>query len=107
MSGQNGEALLPGALANTLFVSCLACRRACPHKSPVALRQMYANLEEEYGLVRHAMNIYDRATKAVDDADKFEVYQISIKKAAEYFGVTHTRDIFERAIEVRGKREHY
>eukprot|EP01052_Picozoa_sp_SAG31_P025203 SAG31_NODE_2196_length_6219_cov_1.796569_4_plen_160_part_00 len=72
---------------------------ACPAKNVKLFYLMYANLEEQYGLVRHAMNIYDRATKAVDDADKFEVYQVSIKKAAEYFGVTHTREIFERAIE--------
>lgn len=35
---------------------------------------MYAQLEEEYGLAKRAMNIYDRATRVVVDADKFEVY---------------------------------
>eukprot|EP01050_Picozoa_sp_SAG11_P001121 SAG11_NODE_46_length_20454_cov_11.499386_14_plen_168_part_00 len=70
-----------------------------PPESVKLFYLLYANLEEEYGLVRHAMNIYERATKAVSDEHKFEVYQISIKKAAEYFGVTNTRDIFERAIE--------
>jgi pre-mRNA-splicing factor SYF1 len=34
---------------------------------------MYANLEEDYGLAKRAMAIYDRATKVVEDGDKFEV----------------------------------
>lgn len=34
---------------------------------------MYGKLEEEYGLAKRAMNIYDRATQVVVDADKFEV----------------------------------
>ena len=34
---------------------------------------MYAQLEEEYGLAKRAMAIYDRATRGVADEDKFEV----------------------------------
>jgi pre-mRNA-splicing factor SYF1 len=34
---------------------------------------MYGKLEEEHGLARHAMRIYDRATSAVDDKDRLEV----------------------------------
>lgn len=34
---------------------------------------MYAQLEEEHGLAKRAMNIYDRAATAVQDADKFDV----------------------------------
>eukprot|EP01051_Picozoa_sp_SAG22_P018639 SAG22_NODE_3196_length_1862_cov_2.152014_1_plen_457_part_10 len=82
--------------ARDLFEQVLT---VCPAKPVKLFYLMYAKLEEEHGLVRHAMNIYDRATKAVHDADKYELYQISVKKAAEYFGVTHTRDIFERSIE--------
>jgi pre-mRNA-splicing factor SYF1 len=33
---------------------------------------MYAQLEEEHGLAKRAMNIYDRAASAVQDADKFD-----------------------------------
>lgn len=36
---------------------------------------MYAKLEEDYGLAKRAMNIYDRATQVVEDKDKFEVNQ--------------------------------
>lgn len=34
---------------------------------------MYGKLEEEHGLARHAMRIYDRATRAVSDEDRLEV----------------------------------
>ena len=34
---------------------------------------MYAQLEEDYGLAKRAMNIYERATQSVADEDKFEV----------------------------------
>lgn len=34
---------------------------------------MYAKLEEEHGLAKRAMNIYDRGTRSVADEDKFEV----------------------------------
>lgn len=59
---------------------------------------MYGSLEEERGLARHAMRIYDRATKAVADEDKFAMFQFYITKAATNFGLTSTRSIYERAI---------
>lgn len=38
---------------------------------------MYAKLEEEYGLAKRAMSIYERATQVVNDEDKFEVITFS------------------------------
>ena len=37
---------------------------------------MYARLEEDHGLARHAMALYDRATKAVLPAEQFEVRNV-------------------------------
>lgn len=34
---------------------------------------MFAQLEEEHGLAKRAMAIYDRATRAVKPEDRFEV----------------------------------
>jgi pre-mRNA-splicing factor SYF1 len=34
---------------------------------------MYAQLEEDHGLAKRAMLIYDRATQVVADGEKFEV----------------------------------
>jgi len=38
---------------------------------------MYTKLEEDYGLAKRAMDIYDRGTQSVADEDKFEVCLIS------------------------------
>lgn len=39
---------------------------------------MYAKLEEEHGLARHAMSVYERATNAVLPEERFEVKNITI-----------------------------
>ncbi|KAJ6184556.1 hypothetical protein N7519_005857 [Penicillium mononematosum] len=67
----------------------------CP---PQSLYLMYGNLEEERGLARHAMRIYERATRAVSDEDRFEMFEFYITKSASNFGLTSTRPIYERAI---------
>ena len=56
--------------ARDLFEQAL---EKCPPKSCKPIFLMYANLEEDYGLAKRAMAIYDRATKEVEDGDKFEV----------------------------------
>jgi len=71
----------------------------CPPKSCKPIFLMYATLEEEYGLAKRAMEIYDRATAAVSDEDKFEMFTIYIAKAASNYGLPATRTIYERAIE--------
>lgn len=38
-----------------------------------ALYLLYAKLEEEHGLARHAMSVYERATSAVLPEERFEV----------------------------------
>ena len=59
---------------------------------------MYGSLEESRGLARSAMRIYDRACSAVADADRLEMYNFYITKAATNFGLTSTRAIYERTI---------
>ncbi|KAI5296097.1 pre-mRNA-splicing factor syf1 [Ascosphaera acerosa] len=71
----------------------------CPPKFAKILYLMYGNLEEERGLSRHAMRIYERATHAVADADRAEMYHFYITKSASNFGLPSTRAIYERAIE--------
>ena len=81
---------------------------ACPPKFAKVLYLMYGNLEEERGLARHAMRIYERATRAVSDEDRFEMFNFYITKSASNFGLTSTRPIYQRAIEVlpdRGARD--
>lgn len=70
----------------------------CPPKFAKPIYLMYGNLEEERGLARHAMRIYERATRAVSDEDRFEMFEFYITKSASNFGLTSTRPIYERAI---------
>lgn len=65
-----------------------------------AIYLLYAKLEEEYGLARHAMAVYERATQAVETEERHQMFNIYIKRAAEIYGVTHTRAIYQKAIEV-------
>jgi pre-mRNA-splicing factor SYF1 len=77
----------------------------CPPKFAKVLYYMYGNLEEERGLARHAMRIYERATRAVADEDRFDVFNFYITKSASNFGLTSTRPIYERAIAALPDRE--
>lgn len=82
--------------ARDLFEQCL---ETCPPKYCKAIYLLYAKFEEEYGLAKHSMALYERATAAVLPADRADVYAIFIAKASAMYGVTQTRAIFERAIE--------
>ncbi|KAL9104135.1 MAG: hypothetical protein Q9163_000882 [Psora crenata] len=77
----------------------------CPPKFAKVLYLMYGDLEEDRGLARHAMRIYERATRAVSDEDRFEMFNFYITKSASNFGLTSTRPIYQRAIEVLPDRE--
>ncbi|KAM3424497.1 hypothetical protein BST61_g6501 [Cercospora zeina] len=70
----------------------------CPPRFAKTLYLMYGALEEERGLARHAMRIYERATRAVGDEDRSEMFNFYITKSASNFGLTSTRPIYERAI---------
>lgn len=66
-------------------------------KKPLYLQ--FAKLEEDYGLAKRAMKVYDEATKAVPNNEKLSMYEIYIARAAEIFGIPKTREIYEQAIE--------
>ncbi|XP_033643513.1 pre-mRNA-splicing factor SYF1-like [Asterias rubens] len=83
--------------ARDLFEQCLD---GCPKKFAKGIFLLYAKMEENYGLARHAMAVYERATEGVLPEEQNEMFNIYIKRAAEVYGVTHTRSIYEKAIEV-------
>jgi pre-mRNA-splicing factor SYF1 len=72
----------------------------CPPKFAKTIYLMYGNLEEERGLARHAMRIYERATRAVGEEDRADMFNFYITKSASNFGLPSTRPIYERAITV-------
>ncbi|XP_053201125.1 pre-mRNA-splicing factor syf1 homolog [Panonychus citri] len=88
--------------ARDLFEQCL---EGCPKNLSKTFFLLYAKLEEEHGLAKHSMSVYERATLEVDYKSRFEMYNIYIKKAAEMFGVTYTRQIYQKAIENLGDND--
>ncbi|KAJ1923473.1 pre-mRNA-splicing factor syf1 [Tieghemiomyces parasiticus] len=85
----------------------------CPPEYAKPLYLLYGRLEEDHGSARHAMRIYDRATRAVGDADRLAMYEYYIARTTALFGIVATREIYERALEtlpdalVRDLGRHY
>jgi pre-mRNA-splicing factor SYF1 len=46
------------------------------------------------------MSVYDRAVTTVSDDDRLKVFEIYLAKAASFFGLSSTRDIYSKAIEI-------
>lgn len=69
-----------------------------PDKFAKPIYLMYGDLEEQRGLARHAMRIYERATRAVSDEDRSAMFAFYITKSASNFGLASTRKIYELAI---------
>ena len=65
----------------------------------------YAKLEEDFGLAKRAMGVYDQATKAVPASEQLSMYEIYIARAAEIYGVPKTREIYAQAISSEGLPE--
>ena len=83
--------------ARDLFEQCL---ETCPSQYAKAIFLLYAKLEEQHGMARHAMSVYDRAIDKVEKTERFPIFNVYLRKAAEIYGVTRTRQIYEKAIEV-------
>lgn len=56
-------------------------------------------MEERYGMVRHCMDVFDRATSAVPPGEAYEVFLLYVQKVEAYYGATKTREVFEKAME--------
>lgn len=66
-----------------------------PPEDVKPLYLQYAKLEEQHGLAKRAMQVYNQAVKAVPAKEKLEMYEIYIARASEIFGVPKTREIYE------------
>jgi len=77
----------------------------CPPHLCKPLYLKYGQLEEEHGLVRKAMSIYERGASAVKEEDRFDMYTYYIAKATANYGLAATRPIYEAAIEVLPDRQ--
>lgn len=80
-------------------------KRTIPNPQIRVLYVMYANMEEQYSLARHAMAVYARAATAVPDTERADMYRVYIVKLASLFGVTKTRPVYEEALTNLNERE--
>ncbi|KDN51957.1 protein prenylyltransferase [Tilletiaria anomala UBC 951] len=88
--------------ARDLFEQAL---EKCPSKYCKPLLLMYGAMEEEHGLARRAMKVYERAIQVVPPEDRFEMYTFYIAKVAANFGLAATRPIYEQALEALPDRQ--
>jgi pre-mRNA-splicing factor SYF1 len=58
----------------------------------------YYKAEEQFGMARHALAVLDRATRAVPEARRLDMYRLYAKKVEQHFGITKVRPVLERAI---------
>ena len=65
-----------------------------------SLYLLYGQFEEEHGLTKRAMSVYDRMTRAVEKDEMFEAYEVLAAKTTANYGLPATRAVYERAIEV-------
>lgn len=81
-----------------------ALSSGCPPHFAKILFLKYGALEEEHGLAKRAMKVYERATRQVSNEDRFDAFAFYIAKTASNFGLASTRPIYESAIEVLSDR---
>jgi pre-mRNA-splicing factor SYF1 len=72
----------------------------CPPKFCKPLYIMYAKLEEDYGLARHALRIYDLSLQKVSPQDLYDMFLIYIAKSTQFFGIISTREIYQKAVQI-------
>ncbi|KAJ1911923.1 pre-mRNA-splicing factor syf1 [Mycoemilia scoparia] len=73
--------------------------KGCPPKYAKPIYLLYGKLEEVHGQTRHAMRIYELATTKVAREECLEMYRFYIAKVIEQYGLTSTRQIYEKALE--------
>ncbi|KAG7350343.1 tetratricopeptide repeat protein [Nitzschia inconspicua] len=79
-----------------LFQRCL---EACPPEDSTEFFLMNGKFEEEHGLVKRALGVYQQMCQKVPAEEKYTAYQLFIAKTAKFLGQTATRDIYQNAIQ--------
>ena len=78
-----------------LFDRCLA---DCPPEESPEFYLLYGEYEENHGLTKRALSVYERMCNSVPPSEKYTAYRLYIAKAIQYLGVTSARPIYEAAI---------
>ena len=81
--------------ARDLFDQCTAY---IPKEYAKKILLLYAKLEEDHGLVKRALEIYDKSIDKVLANEQMDMFSIYIKRTAELHGITACRPVYEDAI---------
>ncbi|KAJ1730408.1 pre-mRNA-splicing factor syf1 [Coemansia biformis] len=87
--------------ARDLFEQAL---NKCPPEYAKPIFVAYGRLEEEHGLARRALRVYERATAGVHARERLDMFRFYAARTAELVGAAATRAIYERGIEELGDR---
>lgn len=74
------------------------CLDSCPAEDASEFFLQYGKFEENFGLTKRALGVYEKMCTIVPSEDKYTAYQLYIAKTMKYIGITATRTIYERAI---------
>jgi len=74
------------------------CLEGCPPDQASEFFLSYGSFEEQYGLTKRALAVYEKMCTTLPAEEKFSAYQLFIAKTVKYLGVTATRPLYERAI---------
>ncbi len=74
------------------------CLESCPPEDSSQFFILYGKFEEDFGLTKRALGVYERMCTVVPPEEKFTSYQLYIAKTIKYLGITATRPIYESAI---------
>ncbi|PVU96072.1 hypothetical protein BB561_001415 [Smittium simulii] len=80
--------------ARDLFEQALT---GCPGNLSKPIFIMFGQFEEDFGQIKNALLIYQRACKSVTK-DKLQMYQLYISKTSSLLGDNMTRKIYEEAV---------
>jgi pre-mRNA-splicing factor SYF1 len=75
------------------------CVEACPPEECSEFYLMNGKFEEEFGLTKRALSVYNEMCQKVPKEEKYTAYQIFLAKTTKYQGLTATRDIYQSAVE--------
>ena len=74
-------------------MTCKVVSAQAPPEEAKPLFLQYAALEEQHGLARSAMEVYDKAVKTVPVKERLSVYELYLARAHEYFGLGKVRSL--------------
>nr|PVC50326.1 RNA-processing protein [Theileria orientalis] len=86
--------------AREIFDQCMYNKDLrVPPKFVKYLFYLYASMEEEYGMVKKFLAILSDACRLADKEDQLTMIKFYVAKTCEFFGVTHTRQIYQQCLE--------